>query len=51
MDHYEFLPVAVSLTFKAPTSQSGQIHSNNSPTNCLSLFDHFVGLVLKELIH
>ena len=23
----------------------------NSPTNCLSVFDHFAGLVLKGLIH
>ena len=35
--------------------ESGQIHSNNSlavvlPTNCLSVFDHFVGLALKGLI-
>ena len=28
--------------------QNGQTHSNNSsPTNCLSVFDHFVGLPLK----
>ena len=24
-------------------------HSNNSSTDCLSVFDHFVGLVLKGL--
>ena len=33
-------------------SQNGQTHSNthgNLPTNCLSVFDHFVGLALKEL--
>ena len=35
--------------------ESGQIHSNNSlaavlPTNCLSVFDHFMGLALKGLI-
>ena len=36
-----------------PISQNGQTHSNNSsailPTNCLSVFDHFLGLVLKGL--
>ena len=26
-----------------------QTHSNNSSTNCLSVFDHFVKLALKEL--
>ena len=46
-------------TQKAPTPQNGQTHSNNStvakhtqtirllPTNCLIVFDHFVGLALE----
>ena len=42
-----------NLTLQAPTSQNSQTHSNNSLTNCrrivLSMFDDFVGLVLKEL--
>ena len=29
--------------------QNGQTHSNNSTTNCFSMFDHFVGLALKGL--
>ena len=37
-----------------PTPQNGQIHSNNSsaisPTDCFSVFDHFMGLALKGLI-
>ena len=33
------------LTLEAPTPQNGQTHSNN----CLSVFDHFVGLALKGL--
>ena len=41
------------LTLKAPISQNGQTHSNNLsaklPTNCLSVFDHFVGFTLKGL--
>ena len=36
-------------TLYAATSQNGQTHSNNSSANCLSMFDHFVGLVLKGL--
>ena len=33
-----------------PTPQNGQIYSNNSSaTACLSVLDHFVGLVLKGL--
>ena len=31
------------LTLQAPASQNGQKHSSN----CLSVFDHFVGLALK----
>ena len=34
-----------------PTPQNGQRHSNDDKqlTNCLSVFGHFVGLVLKGL--
>ena len=34
-----------------PAPQNGQTHSNNSSAfaNCLSMFDHFVGLALKRL--
>ena len=35
-----------------PTPQNGQTHSTTRrllPTNCLSVFDHFVRLVLKGL--
>ena len=39
------------LTLHARTPQNGQTHSDNLPTNCLSLFDHFVGLALKELMY
>ena len=42
------------LTLYASIPQNGQTHSNNSsgnlPTYYLSVFDHFVGLVLKGLI-
>ena len=31
----------------APTPQNGQTHSNNS--NCLSVFEHLMGLALKGL--
>ena len=38
-----------------PTPQNGQTHSKTIrwplPTNCLSVFDHFVRLVLKVLIY
>ena len=41
------------LTLSAPISQNGQTHSkqfvSNLLTNCLNVFDHFVGLVLKGL--
>ena len=29
--------------------QNGQTHSNELPTDCLSVTDHFVGLALKGL--
>ena len=41
------------LTLQAPTPQNGQTHLNNClllPTNCLSVFDHFVGLALEGFI-
>ena len=46
-----------SLTLSAPTPQNGQTHWNNLLavtnelflTNCLSKFDHLVGLALKKL--
>ena len=42
------------LTLEAPIPQNGQTHSNNSsailPTNCLSVFDHFVKLTQIRLI-
>ena len=41
------------LTLKAPTPQNGQTHSQTIrrvlPTNCLSVCNHFVGLVLRGL--
>ena len=42
------------LTFQAPTPQNGQTHSGKTirwllPTNCLSMFDHVVGLALNGL--
>ena len=40
------------LTLYAPTLQNGQTHSHNlsaTPTNCLSVFGHFVGLALKGI--
>ena len=45
------------LTLQAPIPQNGQTPSNNSsatadellPTNCLSVFDHFVKLAFKGL--
>ena len=50
----------LSLTRQTPTPRNGQIRSNNlsanqtifrqQSTNCLSLFDYFVGLVLKGLM-
>ena len=41
-----------SLTLQVTTPVNCQTHSNNSlatATNCLSVFDHFVGFALKEL--
>ena len=38
-----------SLTLWELISQNGQTHSNNSSANCLSVFDHFVGLAFKGL--
>ena len=46
------LNIHTALSVYAPTPQNGQKHSNNSsalPTNCLSVFDHFVGLALKSI--
>ena len=41
-----------ALTLQAPIPQNGQTYSNkSSPTNCLSVFDHIVGLALKGLTH
>ena len=40
------------LTLLVPISQNGQTHQTirrKLPTNCLSVFDHFVGLALKCL--
>ena len=38
------------LTLQVPALQNGKIHSCwLLPTNCPSVFDHFVGLVLKVL--
>ena len=35
------------FTLQAQTPQNGQTHSNTlTPTICLSVFDHFVGLAL-----
>ena len=40
------------LTLEESTPQNGQTHWSNSPlpTNCLSVFDHFMWLALKGLI-
>ena len=40
---------SILLTLYAPISQNSQTHSNNASANCLSVFDHFVGLALKGL--
>ena len=37
------------LTLQVSTPQNGHSHSNIMPTNCLSVFYHFVGLALKRL--
>ena len=39
----------LTVTVQAPTPQNDQIIRQFLPTNCLSVFDHFVGLVLKGL--
>ena len=44
----------IVLTIEAPIPQNGQTHSKNPSaitTNCLNVFDHFVGLALKWLTH
>ena len=41
------LVVDYDLILLAPTPQNSQTHSNS--TSCLSVFDDFVGLVLKGL--
>ena len=43
----QLLSEVLTLTLKAPTPQNGQTHL----ANCLSVFDHFVGLALKRLTH
>ena len=42
--------VTTILTLQTPTQQNVQTHSNSSSPNCLSVFDHFVGLSIKELM-
>ena len=39
------------LTFESakPTKWSNTLRQFEQPTNCLSVFDHFVGLALKAL--
>ena len=47
-----FLKILNPLTLSAPISQNGQTLKQfvgKLPTNCLSVFDHLVGLVLKGL--
>ena len=39
----------LTVTVQAPTPQNDQIIRQFLPTNCLSVFDHFVGLVIKGL--
>ena len=59
MEKSWFYEGEIVLTLQAPTSQNRQTHSNSLlltnclsvPTNCLSVFDHFVGLVPKGLMH
>ena len=49
----DILEISVVFTLQAPTPQNGQKDSHSSSaklTNCLNVFDHFVGLVLKGLI-
>ena len=42
---------AWTLNIEAPTPQNGKTYSicQQQPTNCLSVFDNFVGYVLKGL--
>ena len=54
-NHFFISWILITLTFlyANPTKWSNKTYSNNSwllPTNCLSVFDHFVGLALKGLI-
>ena len=48
----KFLAVFQEI-LEAPTPQNGQTHSQTIrrllPSNCLSVFDHFVGLTLKRI--
>ena len=37
-----------ALTLYEPNPQNAQTHSNNLLANCLSVFDLFMGLALKE---
>ena len=52
-DENRKITAAEALTFQAPTPQNGQKHLKQFVgkllMNCLSVFDHFVGLVLKAL--
>ena len=45
----DYFGTELNRTLYAPTKQNGQTHSNNSSANCLSVFDHLVGLALKGL--
>ena len=45
----EILLTKKEMVFPVLLYFHGQTHSNNLPTNCLSVFDHFVGLTLKVL--
>ena len=54
-NHFFISWILITLTFlyANPTKWSNKTYSNNSrllPTNCLSVFDHFLGLALKGLI-
>ena len=49
-DNHAAVSTFIKLTLYSPTPQNGQTHSHNLPTNCLSVFDHFVGMALKGLI-
>ena len=46
---YKHIRQNTFLILYAQISQNGQTQSNNSSANCLSVFDRFVGLVLKGL--